>query len=322
MESIVSLVEAAEKRIRQHLVTTPLEYAPTLSERVEAEVYLKLESVQVTGSFKARGALSKISSLPPSELAKGIVTASTGNHAAAVAYALSQLGGKGTIWMPENVSEAKKQALAHYQGVELAFYGTDSVETERKALQEAQTQQKEYISPYNDWEIIGGQGTTGLEILQQLSETDAICVPIGGGGLIAGIAGYAKAKKSSIEITGCQPRNSAVMYHSVKAGKILDMPSLPTLSDGTAGGVETDAITFEICRQKVDRFALLSEEEIKQAWLILLKEQHLLVEGAAALSVAALLQQPKRWQGKRVVLIICGRKMPFNTLQKLICERE
>lgn len=313
-------VEDAYQQIQDYIVKTPLEYSSILSEQTGASVYLKLESMQTTGSFKLRGALNKVKSLPKETLEKGVVTASTGNHAAAVAHALSVSQNRGTIWMPTTVSSAKKEYLESYQNIEIQLFGEDSVETELKALEEAKKQGKEYISPYNDIEIVAGQGTIGVELLSQLPELEAVFVPIGGGGLISGIAGYLKEKRESIEIIGCQPENSAVMYHSMLAGKVIEEESFPTLSEGTAGGVEENTITFDFCKKWVDSYQLVSEGEIKEALKLLIKEHYLIVEGAAALSVASLLKDKKKWQGKQVVLILCGRKLPFKTLQEIINE--
>lgn len=320
MDSIATLIDQAYQRIEKHIVKTPLEFSPALSALSGAEVYLKLESLQTTGSFKLRGALNKIISLNKSDLEKGVVTASTGNHAAAVAHALQTVGAKGTIYMPQNVSEAKQGSLSFYEGIEVELFGNDSVEAELKALNEAQKAQRVYISPYNDIDIVAGQGTIGVELLEQLPNLDAVFVPIGGGGLISGIAGYLKEKTESIRIIGCQPENSAVMYHSINAGKVIQKESLPTLSDGTAGGVEEDTITFGFCQRWVDEYSLITEKEITEGLKLLLKEHYLLVEGAAALSVASLLKNKEKWAGKKVVLILCGRKLPFNVLKEIICD--
>jgi len=318
MKNIANLVETAYHTIEKYIVNTPLEFSAALSELTGAEVYLKLESVQTTGSFKLRGALNKIMTLDKNTLAQGVVTASTGNHAAAVAHALQTVGGKGTIWMPKTVSEAKRKSLSFFKGVDVELFGNDSVEAELKALESAQKEGRMYISPYNDIDVVAGQGTIGVELLAQLPVLEAVFVPIGGGGLISGIGGYLKEKNEQIEIVGCQPENSAVMYHSIKAGKVVTEKSLPTLSDGTAGGIEEDTITFEFCKKWVNDYVLVEEEEIKAALKLLIKEHYLLVEGAAALSVASLLQTKEKWRGKKVVLILCGRKLPFKTLQEII----
>ena len=311
----------AYSRINGVVRETALEYSPYLSAKCECNVYLKLENQQITGSFKARGALNKILSLTEEQKRKGVLTASTGNHAAAVGYALDIADILGDIYMPENVSQIKIENLKQYSKAKLSLFGSDSVDSELEAIKQAELQDKVYISPYNDEKIIGGQGTIAYEILNQLPEVTQIFVPVGGGGLISGIGGYAKVEDDKIEIIGCQPVNSAVMYHSIKAGKVLEMDSLPTISDGTAGGIEKDAITFPLCQKYVDEFHLLEEAEILEALGILIKHHQIMAEGSAGLSVAGLIKHKKKYRGKNVVLILCGNKMSLELLQSAIATQ-
>lgn len=306
----------AEKRIRTYVRETPLEYSPYLSELGNCELYLKMENIQLTGSFKARGAMNKILSLPRGT---EITTASSGNHGLAVAYALREVNGKGTLYLPTTAAPVKIEKLRNYD-ILLEFYGIDSVEAEILAKEVANRDKKVFISPYNDPEIIGGQGTIGLEITRQLDKIDVVLVTIGGGGLIAGIAGYLKEVNPSVEIVGCLPENSAVMYESIKAGKIVDMESKPTLSDGSAGGIEPNAITFELCQRLVDHYILVNEEEIAHAILLMLDQHHMVVEGAAGVTVAAYLKERDRFESKNVVLIICGGNISMQQLKRIICN--
>ncbi len=317
-EEILSEVEAAEKRIRPYIRETPLEPSHELSERSGADVYLKLESQQLSGSFKLRGALNKLLSLDESERQR-VVTASSGNHAAAVAYALSKLGGAAIIYLPETVSKAKKDALLPY-GVELRFVGQDSVEGELEAMKAAEKEGLVYVSPYSDPKVIGGQGTIALEIERQLENVDAVFVPIGGGGLIAGIAGYMKARYPELHVTGCQAQNSCVMTESVRAGKILELVSEPTLADGTAGGLDPNTITFPICQRTIDAFVLLTEEEIAAAMRLAVEKHYMIIEGAAALSIAALMKETDAWRGQRVVLVVSGKKVSRDTLKRVLSD--
>ncbi|MEO1385478.1 MAG: pyridoxal-phosphate dependent enzyme, partial [Bacteroidota bacterium] len=188
------------------------------------------------------------------------------------------------------------------------------------ARAQAQQQGKVFVSPYNDLDIVAGQGTMGKEIVEDLPEVDAIFVPVGGGGLISGVAAYTQAIDRPIEIIGCQPAHSAVMYESIMAGEILDIPSLPTLSDGTAGGMELDSITFPLCQEGVDRWALVSEEEIQQALYFLLEKHYLMVEGAAGLALAAFEKSAQDYAGKTIVLTLCGRKMGLQILADLLAQ--
>ena len=319
-DEILSEVLAAEGRIRSHVRETPLELSPYLSAEADAEVYLKLESHQITGSFKLRGAMNKCLSLSKGDRSRPVVTASSGNHAVAVAYALKELGGTGIIYLPSTVSRAKVEALEPYgpYGVELRFVGSDSVEGELEAKRVSREEGLLYISPYSDPQVIGGQGTIAVEIERQLERFDAVFVPVGGGGLISGIAGYFKARSPSVRIVGCQPRASRVMYESLAAGRILDLPSERTLADGTAGGVDPDAITFPICQRDVDEMVLVSEDEIARAMRLAIEKHCMLIEGAAALSIASFLQKRSAYRGQTVVLVVSGKKVSLETLKTLL----
>lgn len=307
----------AEVRIRPYIRETPVEYSPYLSRLGNCDVYLKLENIQITGSFKLRGAANKILSLTNEEREKGVITASTGNHGLAFAWMAQKFDIKGTIFLPEISSPAKTEALRQY-GAEIRHFGDDCVKAEIHARRIAEEQGLTFISAYNDPQIIGGQGTVGIELMRQVPGTGCILIPVGGGGLIAGIAGYMKTEDKSIEIIGCQPEKSAVMYASIKAGRILDMESQPTLSDGSAGGIEPGAVTFPICQELVDDFILVSEEEIAAALRFVMEKHSLLIEGAAALSVAAFIHQIHRFKGKNVVLVLSGSKISLETLRKIL----
>ena len=309
----------AEERIRPHIRQTPLEPSPFLSRLTGGEVYLKLENTQITGSFKLRGAVNKLLSLDDEERARGIVTASTGNHAAATAWALARFGIAGTIFVPNTASPAKIGNLQRL-GANLEFAGDDCVDTEIFARRTAEESGRVFVSAYSDPKIIGGQGTIGIELEREIESMDVVVAPVGGGGLIAGIAGYLKAKMPSLTIIGCQPEKSAVMYESVTAGKIVERELLPTLSDGTAGGIEPGAITVDLCRDLVDEFFLVGEEEISEAIRKLIDIHSLLVEGAAALSFAAFQKAAPRFEGQRVVLILSGARISLDTLRSvLVC---
>jgi threonine dehydratase len=311
----------AEKRIRQYIRETPLEPSPYLSQLGDARVFLKLESSQITGSFKLRGALNKFLSLTTEQQKDEVITASSGNHAAALAYTLHKFGGKGVIYLPENVSPAKVEALRSY-GVELKFFGDDCLESEALARETAAKADRVFISPYNDPKIIGGQGTIGIELTRQMDKLDAVLVPVGGGGLISGIAGYLKAMDKDVQIIGCQPENSAVMHASIQAGKILELESKPTLADGTAGGLEADAVTFEICRKFVDDFILVSESDIKNAIILSVEKHQILIEGAAALAIAAFTRAKSRFTGQNVALIISGKKISLEQLKEILAQTD
>ncbi|MCP0912971.1 threonine/serine dehydratase [Legionella sp. 27cVA30] len=317
MLDIHSEVLHAEKRIRLSVRETPLDFSLPLSKITNLNLYLKHENLQHTGSFKVRGAFNALLSLTKTQKEKGVVVASTGNHGAAIAYSLSKLNIPGIIFVPENVSLTKVENIRNYN-IPLKFHGTDSVETELYALDYAKHQGMSYISPYNHPQVIGGQGTIGLEILRQLDSVDVVFVPVGGGGLIAGIAGYIKAVSPKTKIIGCLPENSPVMSASIKAGKIISMTTLQTLSDATAGGIEPNSMTFDLCNTYVDDFILVSEREIQRAILAIIKTQHLLIEGAAAMAFAAILKCAEHYKDKNVVAVLSGANISLETLKCVI----
>lgn len=308
----------AENRIRSYVRETPLDYSLPLSKITNTNVYLKCENLQYTGAFKIRGAFNKLLSLSTSQRKKGVVTASSGNHGAAVAFGLNKLNIPGIVFVPENTSSTKVDNIRNYE-VPLEFYATDCMKTEIYAIEYAKQHNMIYVSPYNDRQVIAGQGTIALEITRQIADVDFILVPIGGGGLISGIAGYIKSASPKTKVIGCLPENSAVMFESMKAGKIINMETLSTLSDATAGGIEPDAITFEFCREFVDDYILVSEQEIKDAIITLIKSQHLLIEGAAGVALASLLKNSKEFAGKNVVVVLSGANISLDTLKTVLC---
>lgn len=310
----------AEERIREYIRTTPLEFSPVLSKLCGANVYLKLESEQLTGSFKIRGSLNKLLSLTPDQKQKGITTASTGNHGLAVAYGLKMLAIKGIIYLPETAPKNKIEPFIYYDAV-LKFHGNDMLETELFAREQASKNGMTYISPYNDEDIVAGQGTIGIELEKDIKQLDAVFVPVGGGGLISGIAGFLKESDSkNVKVFGCLPKASPVMYESIHVGKIVDMVSRETLSDATAGGIDWDSITFNYCKQYVDDYFLISEEEIKKAIFMMLDKHHKLIEGASALTIAALLKNSKDFRNQNIVLVLSGSNIGVDKIKKIIAE--
>jgi len=313
IESVAASAEQAAKRVAELVYETPLEHSPFFSKKFSADVYLKLENEQRTGSFKLRGACNRLMTLSPEQRARGCVAASSGNHGAAVAYAMRALDTSGVIFVPEQTSRAKVEAIRSYGG-EVRFFGNDGLDTEQHAREFAESNEMFYLSPYNDAEVIAGQGSCGIEIAKQLADVNAVFVAVGGGGLISGVGSVLKTKNPGIRMIGCQPAASPVMAKSVQAGSILDMPSEPTLSDGTAGGIEADAITFELCRQLVDEFVLVSEAGIAQAMREFSAEQQSEIEGAAGVALAALNHCSEAITGKKIVVVICGGNISQETL--------
>jgi threonine dehydratase len=314
---ILKEIIRAEKRIRPYIRETILDYSPTLSRVGGGNVHCKLENLQVTGSFKARGAMNKLLSLAPQQLARGVVTASTGNHGAAVARSAHVLDASAIVFVPHDADPAKLQAI-ELLGAEVRYHGNDCVEAEVHARQYAAQHGLTYVPPYNDPQVIGGQGTIGVELDHQLDRIDAVFVSLGGGGLISGVASYLKAVHPGVQIIGCSPENSQVMIQSVRAGRILDLPSLPTLSDGTAGGIEAGSITFDICRDLVDEYVTVTEDEIKQSLQSFIAAHHMLIEGAAAVAIASYLNLAHRFSGANVVILLCGANIGLATLSEIL----
>ena len=279
-----------------------------LGEAIGGTVFLKLENLQTTGSFKLRGVVNKILSLSEADSQRLLIAASTGNHGAAFAHALELFGLKGKLFMPKTSAAIKIEKMRS-TGVPFELVGDDCVEAEAHAAAFARDNGYVWISPYNDPEVVNGQGTIAVELVEEVGTIDTVVAPVGGGGLISGIAGYLKAVDPSIEVIGCQPINSCVMYESIKAGEIVDIESLPTVSDGTAGGIEKGSVTFDLCRRLVDDFILLEEAEIIAAMRFLHDEEGLSIEGAAALPVAAVLKDSGRFAGRRTALIISGGRV-------------
>ena len=308
---------AAEQRIRPLVRETPLERSPYLSQKGGAEVYLKLEHLQHTGSFKLRGATNKLLSLSSEQLSRGVIAASTGNHGMAVSYAASKLGARATIYMKEGTLPEKVELIRALGGATV-FHGENPVHAESKAREVARQNGQVFISPYNDAQVVAGQGTLGVELERQLPQMDAVFISVGGGGLISGIASYLKAVNTRVKIVACWPENSRVMYECMKAGRVIDFPEKETLSDSTAGGVEEGAITLELCRSLIDDCILVSEDEIRAAMKLILDKERWAVEGAAALPVAAYLQQAKNYAGRRVAVLLCGRNIPLPRLREAI----
>ncbi len=317
MIDVASEVLAAEQRIRPYVRETPVEDSAELSRAAGGHVFLKLENLQLTGSFKLRGAINKLLSLSEEERRRGVVAASSGNHGAAVAHGARILGSRVVVYVPEDASPAKIEAIETL-GAEIRRQPGDAVHAETAARRYADDEGLTYLSPYNDLRVVGGQGTVGVELARQLEWIDAVYVALGGGGLISGIAGYLKSLAPGVEVVACSPANSSVMADSVRAGRILEQESLPTLSDGTAGGVEQDAITFELCRTLVDRYLEVSETETRDAMRLVIGRHHTLIEGAAAVPVAALLKDEKPLAGRHAAVVLCGANVTLETLRAVI----
>jgi len=310
-------VYKARQKIANIATKTPLISSPWLTEVVGASVYLKLECLQKTGSFKIRGAANKMLSLAADEKERGVITVSSGNHGRAVSYVARQLGIKAVICMSERVPSSKVEAIKRL-GAETVVYGKSYDEADKHALRLQEERGLTMIHPFDDPFIIAGQGTIGLELLEDLPELDAVVVPLSGGGLMSGIALALKPTSPTIRATGVSMDRAPVMYHSLRAGAPIEMEEEDTIADALAGGIGLDnQYTFRMIQQYVDDTVLVSEEEIADAMAFALEKHHLVVEGGGAVGIAALLHRRVRRVGRNVIVVVSGSNVELALLLKV-----
>lgn len=308
------MVYGARERIRDRVKLTPLIVSERLSELIGGEVFLKLENRQVTGSFKARGALNKVLQLSEDEREKGLVAASAGNHGQGMAWAAQQAGIKVTVVVPQNTPQIKIDAiLAH--GVELMVEGRDYDEAEAIAKVFSRDHGRVFVSPYNDSDVIAGQGTVGLEIMEQWPQVDTVLVPVGGGGIISGIS---LAMGEGVDVVGVQSSASPTMHESLRTGHIVDVELGPSIAEGLHGGLEVGAITFDIVNERVRDILLVNEEEIGKAVRSLHLMEGITVEGSAAVGPAAIRRYPGRFTRRKVAVVITGGNIEPELLARLL----
>jgi threonine dehydratase len=314
--NIQKIYEAAE-RIKGVATETPLAYAPYLSELSKCDVYLKKENLQVTGAFKIRGAYNKIASLSDNQRSCGIIAASAGNHAQGVALSASKFAIKAVIVMPESTPLMKIDGVRHY-GAEVILAGSNYDEAYAHARAYAKEHSLTFIHPFEDEAVIAGQGTIGLEILQKCQDLDVVIVPIGGGGLIAGIATAVKEINPNIRVIGVSASGAPAFKNSFELKKPVDSLSVRTIADGIAVR-DTSAITLEYALKYVDEIISVDDAEIASAILYLLEKQKLVVEGAGSVGVAALLHNKiPDIKGKRVAVVLSGGNMDVTLLSVII----
>lgn len=314
---VPQLVLEAHERCRDYLSPTPLEYSRYLSEIIEGDVWLKLDSMQRTSSFKFRGAINKILTLTEEELDKGVVSASTGNFALAVAEAMRIRQRRATIYVANDI-ESSRLELLRAHGLDLVVFGELAWDAEKEARRVAEDEDKIYVSPYNDPIVVGGQGTCGYEISRQLPDVDAAFFACGAGGLLTGSSGWLKSHNPAIQTFGVSPENSPVMYESMRANEMVEMETYTTLADTCAGGVDLDSITLELCQRYVDEIVLLTEKEIEASIRLLFEQHRLVVEGSGALGVGGLLKRKEQFKGKKVVAVVCGRNVDLEVFRRII----
>ena len=313
MATIENFVKAKEK-LSKVLLETNLIYSPIFSDESGNEIYIKLENLQKTGSFKIRGAYNKISNLTDNEKQRGVVASSAGNHAQGVAYAAEESGIKAVIVMPKSTPLIKVESTKKY-GAEVVLYGDVYDDAFKKAKELEEKEGYIFVHPFNDEEVLYGQGTIALEILEKLPETDIIIVPIGGGGLISGIACAAKIIKPGIKIIGVEPEGAASAYESIKENKIVELKEANTIADGTAVK-KIGELNFEYIKKYVDEIITVSDYELMEAFLLLVEKHKIIAENSGILSVAALKKLKEK--NKKVVSVISGGNIDVLMISSMI----
>ena len=300
------------------VLVTPLERSRGLSDSTGCQVLLKCEHLQPTGSFKVRGSANKIRVLDDAARRAGVITASTGNHGLGVARAGALAGISVTVYVGTATSPQKIAAIRTLGGQVVTIDGPP-IEAELEARRQAGLQGKTYISPYNDLDVVAGQGTIGVELARQAPHLAAVFVSVGGGGLISGIGTALKQLSPATRVVGVWPENSPCMLEALRAGAIVDTVEYPTLSDATAGAVEEAAVTFPICTQVIDERITVTESEIAAAMRTVAQTDHWIIEGAAGVAVAGLLKSaPDSYRGRQVAAVVCGRNIALDKFLQAI----
>lgn len=308
LQILAGAITDAHQALRPQVAVTPLTHSAALSAQTGCEIYLKCEHLQHTGSFKFRGASNKVLALTDEQRQKGVITASSGNHGQALALAGLRAGVPVTVYTTTSASPTKLAAIRAF-GATVVSLDTDPLSVELEAAKQAKLQNTLFVSPYNDADIIAGQGTIGAELVEQLPDIDAVFVAVGGGGLISGIGAALAHLKPGTEVIGCWPANAPTMQRSLEAGQIIEMEEEDTLSDGTAGGIEPGSMTFPLCQRVVDRTVLVSEQEIRDAMKAVARFERWMIEGAAGVALAGAVKLAADYQGKKVAVILCGRNI-------------
>lgn len=311
-------VYLARKRIASIVRRTPLLISPSLNQKTGINVLLKYENLQVTGSFKIRGATNKILNLSDEERDRGVITVSSGNHGRALSYVAEKLGVRATICVSRAVPANKRHAILEL-GAELIVEGENADETMAFADKLQAERGMTMVHPFDDLEIIAGQGTIGLELFEDFPDVDTVIVPLSGGGLLSGIAYTVKSIMPKIHVVGVSMDRGPAMVESLKAGRLVDVVEEPTLADALAGGLNKDnKYTFPIVQKYVDETVLVSEEEIGEAMWFCLNQHRILIEGGAAVGIAALLSGKVQQLGNDIAVVISGANVSMQTLKMII----
>jgi threonine dehydratase len=317
MTSLFEKIREADVGIRPQVGVTPLELSTGLSALAGCDVWLKCEHLQPTGSFKVRGSANKIRVLTRAEREAGVITASTGNHGQGVARAGALAGVAVTVYVGSSTLPQKIAAIRSLGAAVVTIDGPP-IEAELQARRQAQLQGKTYISPYNDLDVVAGQGTIGAELARQESQLGAVFVSVGGGGLISGIGTALRRLSPHTRVIGVWPENSPCMLEALKAGAIVDTVEYPTLSDATAGAVEPGSVTFPVCAEVIDDTVTVTEAEIAAAMRTVAQTDRWIIEGAAGVAVAGLLKCAPAYPGQKVAAILCGRNIALDKFLRAV----
>lgn len=300
----------AAARLRDRTPPSPLILSRPISARFGCEVLLKCDHLLPSGSFKFRGGYNKLLSLSDSARAAGVVAASTGNHGRAIALAGREQGVPVTVHAPASASPAKLDAIVA-EGAQLVLHDGDPLAVEIAARAMAADHNLTYVSPYNDLDVIAGQGGLAVEVLDQEPDIDAVVVSVGGGGLLSGVGAVLASTRPDVELIAAWPANAVSLLRSIEAGVVVEVDEQPTLSDATAGGVEPGSVTVPICRALRPTPVTVDEDRIAAAMRMLAEDEHWIVEGAAGVALAGLGANADRLRGKKVAVVICGRNISF-----------
>jgi threonine dehydratase len=312
-------VQEAATALRQHLDPTPLQYSPAFTNKAGCHVHLKIESSQPIRAFKVRGALNKLIAMHPEERSVGVITASAGNHGLGVAYAARAFRVPATVCVPDNANQLKVEAMKRL-GARVVHFGRSYQEASQEAARMQAETGATLVHAYDDPEVIAGQGSVAVELLEQLPEFDTILVPVGGGGLISGMAIHLKAQRPSVRVIGVEPTNADAMTQSLAAGRPVTLSKVSTIADGLAASAP-GRLTLEIARRCVDGMIRVEESEMLRAIRLFFEWEHLLAEPAGAAAMAALLYHYAVEPGERVVIVLSGANVTEEVMVQSLTGR-
>lgn len=320
LADVAASARDAESGLRRRMAPSPLVHSPALSRHFGCEVLLKCEHLLPGGSFKFRGGYTKLSRLSEQEARKGVVAASTGNHGLALAIAGRELGVPVTVHAPAKASAAKLQAIAD-QGAALVLHEGDSLVAEIAGRAAAERDGLTYVSPYNDMDVIAGQGSLAVELLAQAPELESVVVSVGGGGLLAGVGAVMATARPDVEVVAAWPANAVSLLQSMRAGVAVPVEERPTISDATAGGVEPGAVTIGLAAAVAPTCVEIDEDRIVESMRLIAEHEHWIVEGAAGLALAGVEACADQLRGKTVAVVLCGRNIMLDRFLSAITSR-